>query len=298
MQAGNESPAIGGLPLPLHQSSTHPRSPEPRADMLSRKGIPQGEGRLHQESGSDDLELLQESGGGSVRHERECALPAGRGRADIVMASCQTVCISSDQDTVTGVIQDHGGASFSDTHPPELAEPALVPRSDRTAGGTTLADPHLEGCTIPGEWLSVATEPGVVKPSCVAASGISERLSTLHSRVLDTHSEARALSTRHLYALKWGVFVKWCGQAHNDLSTCTVSDVLSFLQYRLDSGSLPSTLKVYVAAIALFHFPQGGQSIDRHTLVVSFLKWSEKIASPTFQDRFTVCPVFQVISLV
>ncbi len=91
---------------------------------------------------------------------------------------------------------------------------------------------------------------------------------------------------------------KWCGQAHNDPSTCTVSDVLSFLQYRLDSGSLPSTLKVYVAAIALFHFPQGRQSIDRHTLVVSFLKWSEKIASPTFQDRFTVCPVFQVISLV
>ncbi len=28
--------------------------------------------------------------------------------------------------------------------------------------------------------------------------------------------------------------------------------VLSLLQYRLDSGSLPSTLKVYVAAIASF----------------------------------------------
>ncbi len=39
------------------------------------------------------------------------------------------------------------------------------------------------------------------------------------------------------------------------------SRMLSFLQYRLDSGSLPSTLKVYVAAIASFRSPQGGQSI-------------------------------------
>ncbi len=34
----------------------------------------------------------------------------------------------------------------------------------------------------------VAPEPGVVEPSCVAASGISEELSALHSRVLDTLS--------------------------------------------------------------------------------------------------------------
>ncbi len=66
-------------------------------------------------AGSDDLELLRESGGGSVRHERECALPAvllpvslpaGRGRADIVLASSQAVCISPDHDIATGVIQD------------------------------------------------------------------------------------------------------------------------------------------------------------------------------------------------
>ncbi len=101
--------------------------------------------------GSDDLEPLRESGGGSVRQERECALPAvllplslpaGRGRADITLASSQAVCVSSDQDTATGFMQDQGGAGFSDTHRPELAEPASVPRPDRTAGGTALPDPH------------------------------------------------------------------------------------------------------------------------------------------------------------
>ncbi len=100
---------------------------------------------------SDDLEPLRESGGGFVRHERECALPAvflpvsltaGRGRADIALASGQAVCISSYQDFATGVMQDQRGASDSDSHRPELTEPALVPRLDEAAGGTALADPH------------------------------------------------------------------------------------------------------------------------------------------------------------
>ncbi len=103
----------------------------------------------------------------------------------------------------------------------------------------------------------------------------------LQSRGLDTLTEARAPSTRCLYALKWGVFVKWCGQAHIDPVTCTVSDVLSFLQYRLDSGSLTSTLEVYVAAITAFRSPQSGQSFGNHALMVSFLKGAKRLTSPT-----------------
>ncbi len=105
----------------------------------------------------------------------------------------------------------------------------------------------------------------------MAASGISEDLSALHSHVLDMLSGERAPSTGCLYALKWGVFVKWCRDVHIDPTTCSVSNVLRFLQYSLDSGSLPSTLKVYVAAIASFRSPLGGQSIGRHVLVVSLL---------------------------
>ncbi len=74
--------------------------------------------------------------------------------------------------------------------------------------------------------------------------------------------------------------MKWCHQAHIDPVVCTVLDVLSFLQYRLDSGSLPSTLKVYVAAIAAFRSPQGGQSIGRDPMVVSFLKGARRLHPP------------------
>ncbi len=99
-------------------------------------------------------------------------------------------------------MQVQRGAIFSDPHRPKLAKPALVARPDRTAGDTALADPHQEGSAISGKWLGVAPEPGVVEPSCVAASEMSEELSALHSPVLNTLSEAQAPSTRHLYALK------------------------------------------------------------------------------------------------
>ncbi len=55
--------------------------------------------------GSDDLEPLRESGGGSIRYERECTLPVvllpvplpdERGRAHSALASSQALCVSSD----------------------------------------------------------------------------------------------------------------------------------------------------------------------------------------------------------
>ncbi len=59
--------------------------------------------------------------------------------------------------------------------------------------------------------------------------------------------------------------------AHIDPATCSVADVLHFLRYRL---------KVYVAAIASFCSPLGGQLIDRHALVVNFLKGAKRLHSP------------------
>ncbi len=116
---------------------------------------------------------------------------------------------------------------------PELAELALVPRPDRAAGGTALADPRQEGYAIPGGRLGV-------EPSCVAATGLSDKAQRIAvSRLRHAHGSVSTLY-KCLYALEWGVFVKWCGQAHIDPATCTISDVLSFLQYRLDSGSLPN----------------------------------------------------------
>ncbi len=63
---------------------------------------------------------------------------------------------------------------------------------------------------LSSERFGVAPEPGVVESSCLAALRISEKLSALCSHVIDMPSEVRTPSMRRLYALKWGVFVKWC----------------------------------------------------------------------------------------
>ncbi len=200
------------------------------------KGIPQGEWRLHPESvrmiwnrlryGRAEVDLFATS------ENAHCPLfftltsrwPAARPYTFPPIKKCCHWCY----------------ASISATHRPE---PALVPRLDGTAGGTTLADPRQEAYAIPGVRLGVALQPGTMEPSCVIASGVSEEMGALQSHMLGTLMKARTPSTRCLYASKWGVFVKWCGQTHIDPATCTVSCVLSFPQYRLDSGSLPSTLK-------------------------------------------------------
>ncbi len=72
---------------------------------------------------------------------------------------------------------------------------------------------------------------------------------SLPERVLNTISEARAPSSRCLYALKWSIFSTWCLDRGEDPSTFELSVVLSFLQELLHKRRSPSTLKVFVAGL-------------------------------------------------
>ncbi len=94
--------------------------------------------------------------------------------------------------------------------------------------------------------------------------------------MLNTISEAKAPSTRRLYALKWPMFSTWCLDRGESPSTSDLSVVLSFLQELLDKGRSSSTLKVYIAAIAASHTPTG-QSLGRNTLVVRFLSGTKRL---------------------
>ncbi len=98
--------------------------------------------------------------------------------------------------------------------------------------------------------------------------------SDLPESVVNIISRARSPSTRRLYALKWSVFSAWCTTCGADTVFCDVSLKLSFLQELLEKGSSPSTLKVYVAAIAASDAPIDGQSVGTSNLVVGFLKGS------------------------
>ncbi len=90
--------------------------------------------------------------------------------------------------------------------------------------------------------------------------------------MVETIIQARAPSTRQTYELKWSLFSNWCSSRREDPRRCTIGVVLSFLQERLERRLSPSTLKVYVAAIAAHHDAVDGRSLGKHDLIVSFLK--------------------------
>ncbi len=79
-------------------------------------------------------------------------------------------------------------------------------------------------------------------------------------------------STRKLYGLKWRLFTSWCGDQQLDPVNCPVGTVLEFLQARFSAGLSHSTLRVYVAALASYHAPMGGQSVGKDPLITRFLR--------------------------
>ncbi|KAI2667188.1 hypothetical protein H4Q32_003606 [Labeo rohita] len=56
--------------------------------------------------------------------------------------------------------------------------------------------------------------------------------------------------------------------------------MLSVLQERLERRLSPSTLKVYVAAIAAHHHAVDGRSLGKHNLIVRFLRGARRLNPP------------------
>ncbi len=116
-----------------------------------------------------------------------------------------------------------------------------------------------------------------MEPPCVAPGRDAADLSGLPPAVVETIIQARAPSTRQTYALKWSLFATWCSSRREDPRRCTIGVVLSFLQERLERRLSPSTLKVYVAAIAAHHDAVDGRSLGKHDLIVRFLKGARRL---------------------
>ncbi len=68
---------------------------------------------------------------------------------------------------------------------------------------SSVADPLETGPPLSSERHDMASTARVMGPACVAAR---QEPFVLPERVLNTLAEARAPSTRRLYALKWAIF--------------------------------------------------------------------------------------------
>ncbi len=110
-----------------------------------------------------------------------------------------------------------------------------------------MADPTEAGSTVSGGRLGMEPQSRMVETACVDGVWEPVNQGSLSRRMVDTITEARAPSTRCLYACKWAVFERWCESNGRDLENCPVSDILDFLQQQMDDGSMPSMLKVHIA---------------------------------------------------
>ncbi|KAI2666135.1 ORF V: Enzymatic polyprotein [Labeo rohita] len=156
--------------------------------------------------------------------------------------------------------------------PVSLLVQTLVHGTQNPRDSPSLEDSPEEGPSFSGDGHHLAPVPRSMEPSCVASGRDAADLSGLPQAVIDTITQSRAPSTRQAYVLRWGLFVDWCSSRREDPQRCSIGVVLSFLQEKLERRLSPSTLKVYVAVIAVYHDVVDGLPLGRHHLIVRFLR--------------------------
>ncbi|XP_053089198.1 uncharacterized protein LOC117597041 [Pangasianodon hypophthalmus] len=144
----------------------------------------------------------------------------------------------------------------------------------------SMGDSRQEGSPLTGGGRHLPPPPGVVEAVSVASEGAQLVASGLSAEVVETILQSRTPSSRKLYALRWKLFTSWCEDRRLDPVNSPVGTVLEFLQARLSAGLTHSTLKVYLAAIAAYHAPHGGQSVGRHPLDTHFLQGALRLRPP------------------
>ncbi len=95
----------------------------------------------------------------------------------------------------------------------------IIPAAD----GSHVANPPETGPPLSSERHDMASTARVMGPACVAAL---RKTFSLPEHVLNTMAEARAPSTRRLYALKWSIFSAWCQDRDLEPVTSEVPVVL------------------------------------------------------------------------
>ncbi len=257
------------------------------ADALSRQLTFPGEWRLHPETirliwsrfGEAQVDLF------ASRESSHCQWfflpdrgPPRHGRTGTQLASgSMQVCISPSEPARTDTVQSQGGRGAGPAGRAVLAHPDLVSRTHSPRDSPSLAHSSEEGPPFSGARHHLAPASRPVEPPCVAPGRDAADLSDLPQAVVETITQAGAPSTRQAYALKWSLFANWCSSRREDPRRCTIGVVLSFLQERLERRLSPSTLKVYVAAIAAHHDAVDGRSLGKHDLIVRFLRGARRL---------------------
>ncbi len=155
--------------------------------------------------GSEDLEELWQGGSRPFRLQRQLSLPnllfEGQGRVGPRLAQPPPLCIPPDRPDFSGHQASQGTETQGSIVAPLWENQPWLSELSQLLTAAPWPVP------LRRDLLSRRTEQyGTLDPSCgLSTCGRSTEPTSLPERVLKTISEARAPSTRCLYALKWSV---------------------------------------------------------------------------------------------
>ncbi len=211
--------------------------------------------------GSENLGNLWQDSTRPLRLQRQLSLPnifyKEHGCLGPRMDQPSALCLPLSRSATAGTRANQGTMAQADSNSPPLKEPTVGVGVIPAVESSSRADPLEMGPPLSSKRHDMASTARVMGPACVAAR---QEPFVLPERVLNAMVEARAPSTRRLYALKNGPFFStWCQDRDLDPVTSDVSVVLSFLQEMLDKQCSSSTIKVYAAAIAANFYEAPGE---------------------------------------
>ncbi len=227
--------------------------------------------------GGADMVRVRPGTSGSVCISRDVSLStlvlahasssSGTRRDGTDVAEASSVCISPHCSAPGSNGESSPGPGPTTSYCPVVAGQSMVPRSSIPSRRASSGAPHQEGPFVPSGGLDISPPSRTMETVGLASEGAQLTDTGLSTEVVETILH----STRKRYALKWKIFPSWCSDHQLDPVNCPVGTVLEFLQERFTAGLVPSTLKVYVAAICVYHIPLGGMSMGKDPLVSRFL---------------------------
>ena len=248
--------------------------------------------------GTVDLESVRGSPSGSVRvSEHDSLSPVvqpGRaqcstwnGRSRQCLAENAPLCVSSNSPVVACASQGEVIGSQGSLGSPQVAFESVVFDTPQSVGRGPVAASSEGGPPIPVGREGVASVSGPPSALGMATDRDQSLLSGLGPSVCDTLRNARAPSTRVVYANCWAAFSSWCSVRELDPVSCSVHHILHYLQGLLDAGRAASTVKVHVAAISFNHSHIDGRSVGAHYWVTQFLRGARRLRPPRVRRAAT-----------
>ncbi len=231
LYSGRAPSGMGSAQPALAEGSTPAGQSEPRSRYVISEQFPLRRVDAPSAGGSEDPEDLWQGRSRPFRLQRQLSLPnllfEGQGHVGPRLAQPPPFCIPPDRPASTGRQAYQGTGSQGAIGGPLVEEPTLVVRADSATDSSPLTRAPETGSPLSGERNNMAPSTRAVGTLHLAAQ---REPTGLPERVLNTISEARAPSTRRLYALKWSVFSTWCLNRGENPSTSELAVVLSFLQ--------------------------------------------------------------------